>query len=168
MFFSSGGFRTPKILVAAPTNNAINVIENKLLQRILVWNKELSAFVRIYPYYQRLSWENKTVEDNPLIADIERQSRKLYPESVNQRLPNWITLVTLGSVYRAFPRKQDDLLHRAFRNYDYVFIDEVSQVSHDDLFCFLIILHISTTKTSTDGLELYSSATHISSRVVTQ
>lgn len=61
--------------------------------------------------------------------------RQNYPAHFSERLSHLITLVTLGSACPAFPRvpnKESWTMHRYF---NYVFLDEVSQASYDDLFC---------------------------------
>lgn len=102
MFMTAGRLRTPKILVFVPKYNAVSVIQHKLLQVIPKW--------RVHPYYQRLDMENQNEMENPLLAETIRLRRETYPAQVTERLSHSITLITLVSSYRSFPRNQNQQL----------------------------------------------------------
>lgn len=72
MFHSSGTIRTPKIVIVALMNDAIIVIEHKLLQSIPVWEAQNNQFTRVQNCYKRLGMESKNKMDSPLLEQIIR------------------------------------------------------------------------------------------------
>ena len=122
--------RMPKILVVAPTNNAVDVLERRLQEGIPVYDGHTQEWVNVSPVYRRYGSD----EDGGCRGYLRRQCDLLIPPELRRANAEGITLCTLGSVYRAFPFR-DRLDEWTFRRpYQYVFVHEASQVSDSDLF----------------------------------
>ena len=128
----------PKILLVAPTNRAVDVLEERLQEGIPVWDMTLQTWTHIIPIYRRLGNE-----------EIDRNERVTH--RCNEIMPNYchayrggLTLCTPGSVYRAFPFRRDMRSWRAMEHYQYVIVDEASQLSDSELFILMNILACSS------------------------
>lgn len=78
--------------------------------------------------------ENRNEMDWALLEAIITLCRQNYADEVTERLLYCINLVTLDFVYRASPRDKNRGSWTKHRSLNYIFIDEFSQASNDDLF----------------------------------
>ena len=128
----------PKILLVAPTNRAVDVLEERLQEGIPVWDLNLNAWTHVIPIYRRLG--NEEINRNERLT---RRRNELIPNDCRALLGG-ITLCTLGSVYRAFPFRRDARAWRSMVPYQYVIVDEVSQISDSELFILMNSLACSS------------------------
>ena len=108
---------------------------------------------RAFPYYRRVS---HPVNRNELDPHLERAVRNLYPRGFTDTYDSFITLCTLGSIQNAFrrtsrtqPAPGQQLPQPRPLRYDWVFIDEASQVSEVDILSLFSLL--STTLNEVQG-----------------
>ena len=116
----------PRILILTPTHRALDVIETKFLEdRIYAYDAATHQYRNVVPPYRRLGLNNRA--DNNAILNALREASLPAGYTTN---PNMcVTLSTMGSLHLAFDRDAPAEANL----YDYILIDEASQVSEVDM-----------------------------------
>ena len=117
---------SPKILILAPTHRALDVIETKFLQdRVYIYHEEDRRYLDVIPPYRRVGLQSRPDTNHVL----ERLRNENIPTGYISNPNVSIVLSTMGSLHLAFNRNGTAEDNR----YDYIFIDEASQVSELDM-----------------------------------
>lgn len=119
------------ILIVTPMNNAVDVIKERLLDDIPLFNKYTLRCDCIYPYYRRIMGETD-IRNVPCANILQRNLEKRLPMEMIDKYVQCITLCTLGSVYRAFSNTDHGHRHRNVLPFNAVIIDEASQTAYSD------------------------------------
>ncbi len=110
---------TTRVLVLAPSHQAIDVIERSLLEtQLQVSRRGNRAIQHVVPYYRRLGLDVRTDPNE----NLDELRARMLPEIITENYSHFITLSTFGSLHRAFPN-----------NYRYIIMDECSMVSDEDM-----------------------------------
>lgn len=117
--------QTPKFFVFAPTNNAVDVLEELLQQAIPVYDESSNYCINFCPIYRRTGPEY----DTDYLAGLRQNREDLLPTACFTGFHNGINLCTLGSSYRAFPHRDRPKDWNDRRPYQYIILDEASQES---------------------------------------
>ena len=110
---------TTRVLILAPSHQALDVIESCLLrvqlQLTRLGRREVTHTI---PNYRRLGLDVRTTPNESL----DRTREEAIPADIIDNYTHFITLSTFGSLHRAFPN-----------NYRYIIMDECSMVSDEDM-----------------------------------
>lgn len=133
--FGISRLELPKILIAAPENNSMDVIEESLLQVIpLLFNVETQEFERMIPHYRRIKNEMDMRAELRAVW-LKTTRRRSFPQAIIDLFQNGITLCSLCSVYRAFLIQYQR--QRQLHPYHRIIIDEASQLVYSDMYVLL-------------------------------
>lgn len=130
--------KLPKIVIVAPTNNAVDVIEEHILQEIPMFNAEMQQFEGLITYY-RLNTNEFEMRTSTQADRLQNIRQRSIINAIIDRLQSGITLCTIGLLYSAFTIQ--DLPQRAFRPYRRIIIDGASKVADRDMYFLLEYIH---------------------------
>lgn len=94
-----GWAQLPKILLVAPKNNKLDVLEELFQQALPVFDEKTNRWVMDVPIYLLLG----SKYDTRLRASLRSIRDNMLPQSCQKLFPDVTTLCILSSVYRAFP-----------------------------------------------------------------
>lgn len=121
------------ILLLLPTNNAVDLIEDRLQQCLPVFDEKISRLVMVSPTYRDRHYK----DDMTFCERLRSISDNLLPLECIKRFFNGITLCTIGSIFREFLFRDAEENWLEMMPYQCFLVDGASQVSDEDLFRLL-------------------------------